>query len=113
MEYIIPIKEVDLKKFLNFSSVFSKPKEGSQVDLGQKYSDNILGLLYQKGLLPITLNKFAQLVQCAIQDNGVDINFLFLKKIIVSYFESNQSISLKTKNVNLMIDFIKVEEDKK
>ncbi len=105
MEYVIPIKEIDLKKYMNFSSVFSKPKEGSQVDLGQKYSDNILGLLYQKRLLPITLSKFTQLVQCAIQDTGIDINFLFLKKIIVSYFESNQNVSLRTKNTNLMIDF--------
>ena len=109
MEYVIPIKEIDLKKFVNFSSVFSKPKEGSQVDLGQKYSDNILNILYQKNMLPIPFNKFVQLIQLAIQDTGVDINFLFLKKIVLSYYENSQIVILEVKNMNLVIDFKKEE----
>jgi len=104
MEFVIPIKELDLKKFVNFSSVFSKAKKGSQVDLGQQYANNILGLLYQRELLPITLNKFVQLTHCAIQDGGVDINFLFLKKVIASYFENNQSVVLSTKGSNTIIE---------
>ena len=105
MEYVIPIKDIDIKEFINFSSVFSKPKKDSQVDLGQKYSDNILALLYQRELLPMGLNKFVQLIQCAIQDNRkIDINFLFLKKIILSYFEDNQKVFITTKSSNLIID---------
>jgi len=103
--YTIPIKEINLTKFVNFSSVFSKPKEGSQVDLGQKYADNILKLLHQRNLLPISINKFVQLVQCAIQDRGVNVNFLFLKKIITSYFESKEGVELKNKSISLMINF--------
>ena len=110
MEYTIPIKELDLKKFVDFSSVFSKPKEGSQVDLGQKYSDNILSHLHQRNMLPIQFSKFIQLIQFAIQDIGVDINFLFLKKIVSSYYENSQTVVLEVKNMNLIIDVKKEKE---
>lgn len=103
--YTIPIKEINLSKFVNFSSVFSKPKEGSQVDLGQKYADSILKLLHQRDLLPISINKFTQLVQHAIQDRGISVNFLFLKKIITSYFESKKDVLLKSKSISLIINF--------
>ena len=105
MMYTIPIKDIDIKKYVDFSSVFSKAKEGSQVDLGQKYANKILDLLNQKGLLPINLNTVVQLTHCAIQEGGVDINFLFLKNIIVSYFKNKQDVLVETKGVNLIINF--------
>lgn len=109
--YTIPIKEVNLKKFVDFSSVFSKPKEGSQVDLGQKYADNILELLNQRKMLPISANKFIQLVHCAIQDKGININFLFLKKIIISYFKNRRNVELKTEGMNLTVNLKEEIED--
>jgi len=111
--YTIPIKEINLKKFVDFSSVFSTPKEGSQVDLGQKYADNILELLNQRKMLPISMNKFIQLVHCAIQNKEVNINFLFLKKIVMSYFENKRNIELKIKSMSLMVNFKEEIEDVK
>lgn len=97
MTYVIPIKDVDFRKYIDFSSVFSKAKEGSQVKISQQYADVVLNTLEQQHceLLPMRVSKFIELVFHAILEyNKIEMNITFLKRIIISYYENNDEVDM-------------------
>ena len=102
---IISIKELDLKQYVDYDQTFSVAKEGSQVDLSQRYGDHLLELLRQDNKLPMHMTHFIELVSVALQSNGVRMSLNFLKKILYFRYTNNQDIEICTLNSLTVIRF--------
>ena len=104
--FIIPIKDLDLKAFIDYSSVFSKAKDGSQVKISQQYTDILFDTLLKQQRLPIKLNVFVQLIEVILQDKSITVNFLFLKKVIISYLKTKNNVSIDLVGGTSIVSFV-------
>lgn len=92
--YTFHVKEVDLKKFVNFDRVLHKPTEGSKVSALHVVLSQILEQLDERGMLPISVIQFSDLARQGCYEWGVELNKRFIRTAIASYIKGRDEYQL-------------------
>jgi hypothetical protein len=94
-EFTFSIRDIDLKKFVDFESVFRNSKPGSKVHFIKEVSENLIDQLKTKGRLPFPILDFTDLVEQVCKDNQVEIGKRFIREVVKSHVKSRNDVVLR------------------
>ena len=95
--YTFHIKDVDLKKFVNFERVLHTPVEGSKVFILHEVFNQILQQLDARDLFPISVIRFSELAAFGCQEWGVELNKRFIREVVTTFIKSKDEYVLVSK----------------
>ncbi len=92
-EFTFSIHEVDLKKYINYDSIFDSSLPGSRTYYIRQLTKEVMKKLEERKMLPFPFLDFVELIFQACDDSNVIVGKRYVREVTYSYLKAIKRVA--------------------